>query len=211
MSIVFEVTLDDQPVQLEITRDGELIFLDYNITHDLAALEFGYPDTDATELYAEWQESPVGAICYNLGLDEDTLGSLAADWAEHVLPIFENTHQKDKRPRRAIEAARDFVAGKIDRAVLEKAREAASEAAWAAQAAAWAAGATWAAWAAQAASAQAATTAAKAAAWNASSNIGSAEWQQARVIETAWQVRRFVDCMEAIGQGFDWPDIKVTP
>jgi len=29
--------------------------------------------------------------------------------------------------------------------------------------------------------------------------------------ETLWQIRRFVDCMEAVGQGFDWPDMKVTP
>jgi hypothetical protein len=231
MSIVFEVTLDDQPVQLEITRDGELIFLDYNITHDLAALEFGYPDTDATKFYAKWQERPVGAICYNLGLDKDTLRSLAADWAEHVLPFFELEYPEDKRPRLAIEAARDFVAGKIDRDALddagmaargatsrwpaqmaeeaelaagaafwvtaklasESASEAASEsawaaeAAWAAQEAAWAAGAAWAAEAA-----------------------ARAETNR-KAVETAWQVRRFVDCMEAIGQGFDWPDMKVTP
>jgi hypothetical protein len=39
----------------------------------------------------------------------------------------------------------------------------------------------------------------------------SDEWLQAQAEETAWQIRRFVDVMEAIGQGFDWPDMKATP
>ena len=29
--------------------------------------------------------------------------------------------------------------------------------------------------------------------------------------ETAWQVRRFVDCMEAVGQGLPWPSMEATP
>jgi hypothetical protein len=51
-----------------------------------------------------------------------------ADVAEHVLPIFGAKHPKDKRPREAIQAIRDFVAGRISRAQLT----AAGAAAWAA-------------------------------------------------------------------------------
>ena len=36
-------------------------------------------------------------------------------------------------------------------------------------------------------------------------------FNQAMASEVAWQVRRFVDVLEALGQGFDWPDMKVTP
>ena len=56
----------------------------------------------------------------------------AAECAEHVLPIFEKEYPQDDRPRKAIEAARDFANGKIDAA----ARNAAGVAAWAAAGAA---------------------------------------------------------------------------
>jgi hypothetical protein len=29
--------------------------------------------------------------------------------------------------------------------------------------------------------------------------------------QTAWQIRRFVDLMEAIGQGLPWPPLEATP
>ena len=56
----------------------------------------------------------------------------AADCAERVLYLFEKERPDDDRPRKAIQAARDFANGKIEAA----AREAAGAAAWAA---AWAA------------------------------------------------------------------------
>jgi hypothetical protein len=92
----------------------------------------------------------------------------AADCAERVLYIFEKHYPKDDRPRKAIQAARDFADGKIDAAAWAAARaaawDAARAAAWdAARAAAWdAAGA-----AAGAAAWDAAWDAARAAAWDA--------------------------------------------
>jgi hypothetical protein len=65
-------------------------------------------------------------------LDEVSMRLAAADFAERVLPIFEKEHPKDKRPREAIQAARDFALGKINAA----ARDAARAAAWDASAAA---------------------------------------------------------------------------
>jgi len=50
--------------------------------------------------------------------------------------------------------------------------------------------------------------------------IGGKQWNlrkrtdlfiSAKKAEEAWQLRRFVDCIEAVSQGFDWPDISVTP
>jgi hypothetical protein len=212
MSVIVDATYEGETFEVEITHDGELIFLDYNITHDLAALEFDYPDTDATKFYAKWQLHPVSAICYNLSLDKDTLRSLAADWAEHVLPFFELEYPEDKRPRLAIEAARDFVAGKIDRDALDDAGMAARGATsrWPAQMAEeaeLAAGAAF--WVTAKLASEAASEAASESAWAAEA-AARAETNR-KAVETAWQIRRFVDCMEAIGQGFDWPDIKVTP
>jgi Immunity protein Imm5 len=69
----------------------------------------------------------------------------SAEIAESVLNIFEEKYPNDKRPRQAIEAMRAFVKGKISRANLGKARNAAAYAADAAYYAAYAARAAYAA------------------------------------------------------------------
>jgi hypothetical protein len=68
------------------------------------------------------------------GKDKE-LRLFAADCAEMVLPIFEKDYPDDDRPRKAIQAARDYANGLID----DAAGAAAGAAAWAAAgAAAWA-------------------------------------------------------------------------
>ena len=67
--------------------------------------------------------------------NEKTLRLFAADCAEHVLGIYEKQYPNDERPRKAIQAARDFANGLIDAA----AANAASGSAYAAHAAAYAA------------------------------------------------------------------------
>jgi hypothetical protein len=105
----------------------------------------------------------------------------AADCAEHVLPLFEKHYPKDDRPRKAIDAARQFARGEISRDDMA----AAGAAAWAAGAAAWAA--AWAAGNAAGAAARdaawaagnAARDAAGAAAWAAGNAAGAAAWAAA--------------------------------
>lgn len=73
---------------------------------------------------------------------------MACDFAERVLPVFEEQYPDDTRPRDAINAARRAAYGEA----TEDELAAAGDAAWAAAGAAWAAWATaWAAWAAGAA------------------------------------------------------------
>jgi len=48
---------------------------------------------------------------------------LVIEFAEQLLPIFENRHPEDQCPRRAIQAARDYLDGKIDLGALRKARD----------------------------------------------------------------------------------------
>ena len=96
--------------------------------------------------------------------NETTARLFAADCAERVLPTFEKMYPDDRRPRKAIEAARAFANGEIETA----AQAAAWDAAWdAAQAAAW----------------DAARAAAGAAEW-------AAVWDAARAAERKWQVER---------------------
>jgi len=93
-----------------------------------------------------------------------------ADCAAHVLYIFEDKYPKDDRPRKAIQAARDYADGKIDDAAGDAAGDAAR---LAARLAAWdaaggaAAAARLAAGDAAAAAGDAAGDAARLAAWDA--------------------------------------------
>jgi hypothetical protein len=108
---------------------------------------------------------------------------LACDYAENVLPLFEKEYPNDKRPRECIEVARRFANGKVTRAELA----AAGDAAWAAWAdardAAWAA---WAAWdAARAAGADAAR-----AVWVATGAAAGAR-DAARADEKEKQIKQF--------------------
>jgi hypothetical protein len=66
---------------------------------------------------------------------------IACDFAESVLHIFESKRPGDDRPRKAIEAARGFVASTVTTEQMQKARAAAAAAAAAADADAYAAAA----------------------------------------------------------------------
>jgi hypothetical protein len=113
----------------------------------------------------------------------------ACDCAERVLPIYEEQHPGDSRPREAIEVARRFARGKATQKELRVAGAAACAAARAAWAADWAA-----ARAAYAAEAVAYTTcaAAEAAAWAADAVAWAARVARAaaRAVEREWQLER---------------------
>jgi hypothetical protein len=88
----------------------------------------------------------------------------AADCAELVLPIYEKQYPNDDRPRKAIQAARDYANELISAEELDAARDAAWDAALAA---AWDA-------------ARDAAVAAWAAAWDAARDAAVAAWAAAR-------------------------------
>lgn len=97
---------------------------------------------------------------------ERTARLFSADCAERVLHVFEKHFPNDKRPRLAIQAARDFAHGRISRADLTAARAAAWDAAW-----------------------DAARGAARDAAWDAARDA-------ARDAELRWQVQRLKEYLE---------------
>jgi hypothetical protein len=210
MAAQFTAAFEGEQFDVDITPDGELLFRDRDITYDQAMVAFG-GSTPATKLLDAWQDDPIQVICDNLGLDDGPLRLLAADWAEHVLPLFEKAYPGDKRPRKAIEAARDFVAGKITAKQLEQARAAvwaaARDAAWdAARAARDAARAARdAAWAAAGTAARDAARAARDAARAARA---AAAWDVARAAERSWQIRHFVRVMGHLQARKKWPKIR---
>ena len=75
--------------------------------------------------------------------NERTGRLLAADFAEHVLPVFKRHHPNDLRPRKTIETIRRFANGEATRGELGAAESeavGASNAGWAVSVASWAAG-----------------------------------------------------------------------
>jgi hypothetical protein len=109
--------------------------------------------------------------------NDKTLRLFAADCAERVLGLYEKQYPNDDRPCKAIQAARDFANGLINK----DAANAAANAAYAAANAAYAA--------ANAADAYAAANAASAAANAAAANAAAAA-ANAAYAERKWQVER---------------------
>jgi hypothetical protein len=209
MSARFTAVFEGETFEIEITSDGELSFPghDEQLEYEIAYAAMGGKPTAAMRLLEAWHGEPVGFICNNLfRLDKNTNMSLAADWAEHVLPLFERGHREDNRPRQAIEAARDFVAEKISPDELDRAQDAAREAA------SWA-GSSYEAWAAAKAAAAAAEMARAEAAESAALYAAAAVRAETnnKATERAWQVRHFVHCMERLQTNKKWPKIEETP
>jgi hypothetical protein len=72
-------------------------------------------------------------------ISDSNLHKIAIYAAELALPIFEERHPDDKRPRQAIEAKKKWLRGKISDKELKDASDAAWATSYAARAAAWAA------------------------------------------------------------------------
>ena len=137
-------------------------------------------------------------------LTEQEARLIAADFAEHVLWIFEEDYPDDHRPRQAIEAAREFARGEIKEKHLYAARDVAwygalevgrdGPVSWIAgpRDAAWSA--TLAAWGSVSATMDAAEDAA------ASGPAGYACGAEERGNERAWQRQRIDEVVAARGQ-----------
>ncbi len=116
------------------------------------------PLSIATIIQSNGIKDAVWALRAVEGKDKE-IRLFAADCAESVLHIYEKKYPNDDRPRKAVQAARDYANGVIGKDELAAARDAA----WAAGGAAWAASA--------ASAARAAAGAAAGAAWD-------AKWQE---------------------------------
>jgi len=259
MSLVFERFLNGEPHEVEVTREGELIFPDYNIAHDQAALEFGYDHTDATRLKEEWDEYAVEALIYEVvgdRIEPKYMARIALEYAARSLPVEKRAHPGDDRAQNLLDASAEYLNGALDRQYLKALRtklhglgehqnhrgsDSEMTAKMARMAAYLASGAAFHCDTGRSANWKlllhnifgAADKAAAAIAYDVCvandtpayviKKVGMSRGRKWRLrnksdafddaiaVESAWQIRRFVDVMEAVGQGFDWPDIKVTP
>lgn len=202
----------------EIHEDGTLVFLNYDIEYDIAMAEFGDPKTHALIVFNIWKDFPAVVIVKFMNLSDYELVMLAADWAEHVLPIFEK-ESNDQLPRRALIAARKYAKaiGKTsDENLSDLSRKAAKAARSVfkmtsfvsplteeAKAAGRASGsAAWAAWTikdTKETALEAARTAMRV--------INDPSFTEK---EKKWQSLRFVDCVASVQSGKPWPPLSAT-
>ena len=256
MSLIFEKKLDGKTMQLEVTRDGELVFLDHDISYDLAACEFGYKKTDSVYLHESWNDDPVGTLLVKLSrnvIEEKTIALIAIEWAEHVLPIFEYWHSRSRRPRFLLKASKEFILGKmsyLDFQALRRKHNDLGSGYGSRQI-----GPQTGSILARLASYSASTVAlyadkSKSATFDMTHGVAnlshsasgydfclrndlstagkpvhrvqglyggattfdrSQAIKDAEKVESNWQLRRFVDVMEALGQGLPWPPLEATP
>jgi hypothetical protein len=192
------------------------------------------------QLYKHPTGSPLRIMLTNLDLQKDHALRFLADCSGHVLHFYEQAHDRDMTVRTLINMARKYIAGKIDLKTVATARkivvgfvreaeEDEAKANFSSDEAA-AAAAEWLGWVIEilapsknewinsinARSRQAADHCvarardAAAMAGREDENYGSSEWEKAYKNEALWQFRRFMDCMEAVGQDLPWPDLGVT-
>jgi hypothetical protein len=176
-------------------------------SHLVSALGEDYGDKTPINLLrileANGVEDCLWALCATDQNCDMVARLMAADFAEGVLPLYEQRYPNDTRPRAAIQAARDYAHGRIGAAAWDAARDAArdaaSAAAWdaawgvakdAASAAAWgvakdaARDAAWAA--AWGVAKDAARAAARAAAWDVAKDAARAAARAAAWWDAAW-------------------------
>jgi membrane protein involved in colicin uptake len=207
------------PIKLKIDCSGQehLVLVDENTLKTelanhcnqgekiLAAL--GDRKAKCYQLVSLIEEKDIGELLKFFNLEQKHIVTLAADYAERVLSIFEEKYPNNSKPREAIASVRKWVrhptkanknaAAADARAAAATAAAAAADAAddadaaWAARAAAWAArdaAATADAYAADAA------WAARAAAWAAAWAVAAAD----KEAEKRWQIIHTLKAVSAI-------------
>ncbi len=130
MAVVIEVLCEGHTHRLEFRDDGTFHMLDHEEIDVRAFVAFGAKPPGCLIEIDKARENSVRFLVVHLGIDQKAISLLACDFAERVLPIWYEYYPDDHRPREAIEAVREYLAGKINKSALEIAREAVSDASW---------------------------------------------------------------------------------
>jgi hypothetical protein len=216
VAIVITVVCEGLDHRLEFRDDGEIVMLDHSEKLVRSFVAFGAKPPECMEEIDKARKNPIEFLVKHSGIDWKVLAYLACDLAEHVLPIWYKYYPYDDRPENAIQAARKYLEGKINKATLERAKlmvwSATLEAELAARAsAAQSARAVWEAVSAEGpwvyvADARAAARAAEAAAAEAAYRYAESRGNdpdEAKAAEKKWQVARAVQVLEAVSRGED--------
>jgi len=221
-------------VEVELFEDGDIAIADFYETHHRAALEFGYPAPLELSLIDYWRSSPEIVISTSLDIPHEFGSRIALDWAEHILPIYKERFPHDTRPEEAFAAARaylddpseqnDYNRRKTFVEVMKCEQEISSAMRWgsvqtpnsasrsivrAAQSVDPTNGTSMQESVVQFVAVYARIT--RAYKITDSMDDESPGYRAASDKEKAWQVKRFVEAMEIVGQGGKWPPMEIAP
>jgi hypothetical protein len=121
LAIVITVTCEGLDHRLEFRDDGEIVMLDHSEKLVRSFVVFGAKPPECMIEIDKARDEPIKFLTKHLKMDRKVLAYLACDFAEHVLPIWCDYYPNDKRPEKAIQAARKYMAGKIKLSTLERA------------------------------------------------------------------------------------------
>lgn len=232
MSVIVTIDMNDAKMRVEFHRDGSISILDHNVEYDATMVEFGEPESAALGFHRYWYSDPASAIAWYTEFDFKTIIRLAADWAEHALPVFEEYHHNKGKaytgfPRNALDSARAYADHDFDldfrKIVFNMESKIHEMLTWQFYKPGY--GALRAVynvlnssqaqdvWATRNNVEIVADAASTAVASNFPRDLGDFDPKIDEEIfeqEQAWQVRRFVDCMEAMQAGRPWPPLGAT-
>lgn len=223
MSTLLTATYEGNEYKIELDRDGNFFFVDYDIDYDLAMMEFGEPQTKAIIFRDKLKKSPVDCLIEYFGLDIDSMVMLAADFAEHVLyrqsQIYGEESIVYKLDVKSIFLARNWKSNDISLRDFGEHIDDSSAFAKTGHPASWALRAALRAKVQPVAEKQKLDEkTASAAQWAAECSLDLARWDDERSRfddsleekEKQWQIRRFIDCISAIRSGKPWPPLSAT-
>jgi hypothetical protein len=135
VTIVITVPCEGLDHRLEFRDDGEVVMLDHSEKFVRSFVAFGAKPPECMIEIDKAREDPIWFITehlkkspHELLMDRKVLASLACDYVEPFLHIWEERFPGDKRPRKAIQAARKFIDRRIEMQTLKKHEDAVSEA-----------------------------------------------------------------------------------
>lgn len=232
MSVTITLESIRGPVDVEIHRDGTLSGEDLPevIDYDRTMVEFGEKQSWLVKFVEEFIEEPIMAMFLYIEISPHDMIYIAADWAEHVLWIIKEAYPEDTLQQKYIQISRDYVDDKIDisdihdlrMAVLDldddwREHGAARQATRAVRSVVEAARDSFdgseqdSVWSTAERARLAVADYSSSTGWDSPPDSPNAvDWNTALEKEYAWQIRRLVDCMEAVQAGKDWPDLKDT-
>jgi hypothetical protein len=97
VSYFHTVLCDDEVVEIEVNRDGDLIFYDYDIDEDLALVEIG-ERSQCGEMAIDWETKPITVLLRMMYLDQELALLLAADWVQHAFEQLSDEEQEESEP-----------------------------------------------------------------------------------------------------------------
>ena len=211
MSAFFKLLLDGEERDVEVTRDCELVILDYDMAWDDMLGAMSGQESDARLLLNEWLEFPTSAICDFLVHQKRDLIYLVSDWVAHVMPVvgaFEQ-NQYGEILQACLNTARNSADAATDVSELQKAKQQAVKVSWEgqrpyediAEATVFVLSIALSNW-----PDQEIYNFARRVAWRTEAVV-----RPANLREGLWQVRHFVHAMECVQAGKDWPSITETP